>query len=329
MATPKRRELPHERENRKVSEYLHKMMEKMNADSIHNLWQKLESQCASLEAEREKYNELEEKLKISTGGQNIGRAFQKISAWKRRAGGSTVTEVYNLDTSFLLKIGGGWDKKIEGKDESSAIASLQKSLGRQQQQAEGIYYRFIERVAELALQEPENERQTYIQAWHDDFVESYNEATIGELFEEYEGRFIGVSFLPKPVTDVPLFEALPLISNWAPKQLYMDLLGLRHDLGTVSKEQFDKWEEVITKQCKDPAEKEQIRRATMRSVLKIAIHRYATATTGAAAPEQEAILDSLLYTEKENPYSVEFNISEQTPLLEYTRLYQQMAGAGK
>lgn len=329
MTTSKKRELPCDKAYREQSTQLHKILDTVGADSLHNAYQKIVALQKDLEEEKEKYNSLLTKFLTATGTVRQDAAVKRIQSWRRKNVVSNIPELYDLDVSFLAGIGKNWDKTTNGKDESTMLTNLQKLLEKQRQQAEGIYYRFIEMTAALAESLDEDERANYVQEWHEGFVEDYNELTIGELFEEYEGRFTGVSILPKPVVDAPLRDAIPLVANWIPARLYEDLLDLRHDLGTVSKAQFNKWEDAVTTQIADPDERERRRKAVMRSIVRLVIYRFATATESAAAPEEEAILDSLLMTEEENPYSVEFNVSEKTTLLEYTRLFQQMTGAGK
>jgi hypothetical protein len=239
--------------------------------------------------------------------------------------------VATLNSRFLV------DHQISNKTKYNGIQSLDESystykklIEKQKEQASGIYYRFIERVGELALKYPEEERAEYVIDWHTLFVSDFDEMSIPQLYQEYEGRFIGVNVLPKPVVDVLFAEALPLISNWAPKRLYQDLLETRQDLGTISKEQFIAWENAVTKKIENPAEREAQRKETMRAILSIAVYRVATQSTrGAPKPTQQNVLSSFLMTKEENPYAEEFSIAEDAGLLDFATLYHQHAGGEK
>lgn len=330
MANPKRREWLFEKETRKTVKLLNQLLDLLGADNLHNAVVSVQSLENKRQASEEKYENFLQEILNATGTKRKDAALKRIAAWKRKFIPTDIVELYGLNTEFLSGIGDNWQKTAEGKDELSMVANLQKLIEKQKEQASGIYYRFIERVGELALKYPEEERGEYVIDWHNQFVSDFNELSIPELYQEYEGRFIGVNVLPKPVVDVPLAEALPLISNWAPKRLYQDLLETREDLGTVSKEQFTAWEDSISRKINNPADREAQRRETMRAILGIAIYRVATqAVDGAPKPTQQNVLHRFLMTTEENPYLEEFDIAEDAGLLDFATLYHQHAGVEK
>ena len=330
MANPKRREWPFEKETRKTVKLLNQLLDLLGVDNLHNAVVCVQSLENKRQAADEKYENFLQEVLTATRTKRKDAALKRIAAWQKKLIPTDVPELYGLNTEFLSGIGVNWQKTAEGKDEVSMVANLQKLIEKQKEQASGIYYRFIERVGELALKYPEEERAEYVIDWHTLFVADFDEMSIPQLYQEYEGRFIGVNVLPKPVVDVSFAEALPLISNWAPKRLYQDLLETRQDLGTISKEQFIAWENAVTKKIENPAEREAQRKETMRAILSIAVYRVATQSTeGAPKPTQQNVLSSFLMTKEENPYAEEFSIAEDAGLLDFATLYHQHAGVEK
>ena len=243
MTTQKRRELPHEKENRKLSEILHTLMDLVGADSAHNLLQKVTSLHSTLTAEQEKYSTLVETLCAETDTQNIGRVIDRVRSWKRKNGGKNFSEQHGLDSSFLHKPSSALVKTISIDNEKWEEQKLawDKQRARWQNSCEKMYLTYLEEVYEECLAEniPEEDIKGFLNLARDQVREDYQTLGYPQFFTKYDVD-VNVSLkIVEHTTKVPFSDCLPLIKDFAPRQLYKELASDSSLLGEVSVTQFN------------------------------------------------------------------------------------------
>jgi len=334
MSNPKRRELPHERENRKVTEILYKMMDLLGADSPHNLLQKVTSLHSNFEAEKEKYSTLVETLCVETETANIGRVFDRLKKWKRQNLGQTIAEQFGLDLSFLLKFSTEWKMAIEIDDENWEEKKLawDKKRGRWQSSCEKMCLSYLEVVNETCEEEglPEDETRRYMSLARDQLCEDYQNLPYKEFFQKYD-EDVDVALKITRRSDVVEFsDCLVFIKEFAPRQLFKELSASSSLLGEVSKTQFDKWDENFAKYSQEPAKTGLPKlRSLMRKITGGMVYRLLREESGWPAPLEENKLEMLLSTPEENPASADWEVNDGTTLLQFAKHFEQLAGAGK
>lgn len=334
MTTSKRRELPHERENRKVTEILYKMMDLVGADSPHNLLQKVTSLHSNFEAEQKKYSTLVETLCTETETANIGRFFDRLKKWKRQSLGQSIAEQFGLDLSFLLKLSTAWKASIEIDDENWEEKKLawDKKRGRWQNSCEKMSLAYLEAVYEICVEEklPAEKIKEHMGLARDQLCEDYQNLSYKEFFQKYDEDVDGALKLTRRSDVVEFSDCLPFIKDYAPRQLYRELAADSSLLGEVSRTQFVRWDEKFAEYSQEPAKDGVPKlRALMRKITGGMVYRILREEQNWPTPLEENKLEMLLSTPEENPASADWEVGDSTTLLEFAKHFEQLAGAGK
>lgn len=334
MSTPKRRELPHERENRKVTEILYKMMDLLGADSPHNLLQKVTSLHNNFEAEKEKYSTLVETLCAETETANIGRVFDRLKKWKRQSLGQSIAELFELDLTFLLKSSPVWKTSIELDDENWEEQKLawDKKRERRRGSCEKMCLSFLEEVQATCEEEglPRDETAKVMRSACDQLREDYLTLAYEEFFQKYDEDVDCALKLTRRSDVVEFSECLPFIKDYAPRQLYKELAADSSMLGEISKTQFVKWDEKFADYSQEPAKDGVPKlRALMRKITGGMVYRLLREEQNWPTPLEESKLDMLLSTVDENPASADWEVDDSTTLLQFAKHFEQLAGVEK
>lgn len=313
-----------EANQKKFIDEVWKIFDQLEVDNPTNALRKI---CSQQRIITEQEEALGEYLALTNTRQH-GNAKQRILAlMKKTCGSHSLAEKYNLDVSFLKGVGLRWDKIAEGKDEIMMVENLNKKLTRQRNIVEEYYYRFLERVVLYCEEESlsEGETQEQVERWHTSMLEDFDLLTAGEFFEKYYGDTYDLSVFPKETASVLLVEALPLVRDYAPAQLYQELILETSSLGHITRHTFDEWDKIVASTNELPhKEAVKVMRDLMVKVMGIAAHR---AIKGPGSLPNVGVenntLTMLLAHPDQNPYSREFDVTDETSLLEFVKSYTE------
>ncbi len=311
-----------EAEQKKFISGVWKLFDQLGVDNPTNALRKV---CALQNTLAEKDEALNEYLELTNTNKH-GNAKQRILSLMKKSGDrQTVAEKYNLDTSFLSGVGARWDKIADGKDEIKMIENLNKKLARQRDIVGEYYHRFLERVLLFCQEEhmSESETRAQVERWHASMVEDFDLLTAGEFFEKYYGDLHDLSVFPKETTTVLLVDALPFVREYTPAQVYQELIIEHESLGYVSKHTFDAWDKVVANATQKP-HKEAVKemRELMVRIVGMATHR---CIKGPGSIPNNGLenntLTMLLAHPDDNPYTKEFDVSDNTSLTDLVKKY--------
>jgi hypothetical protein len=301
-----------------------KIFDQLEVDNPTNALRKICSQQRIITEQEEALNEY---LELTNTRQH-GNAKQRIlSLMKKTCGSHSIVEKYNLDVSFLSGVGSRWDKIAEGKDEIKMVENLNKKLTRQRNIVEEYYYRFLDRVVLYCEEESfsESETQEKVERWHTAMLEDFDLLTAGEFFEKYYGDTHDLSVFPKETASVLLVEALPMVRDYAPAQLYQELILEGSSLGYVTRHTFNEWDKIVGSINQMPHEQAvKVMRELMVKVMGTAAHRAIRGPGSLPNNDIEnSTLTMLLAHPDQNPYSREFDVTDETSLLDFVKSYTE------
>ena len=324
------RSLPFDLSVEKFRESYWALLDELGVKTAHNGVSKLQgwkNKLAQLEAEIE---EIKQDWCSLTGVKNYAAARKRTIALMKNAElTQSPVKKFNLDISFLQGVGARWDKIAEGKDEIRMVENLNKKLTRQRNIVEEYYFRFLDRVALYCEKEQmeEGETQEQVERWHTAMVEDFDLLTAGEFFEKYYGDSHDLTVFPKENESVLLVDALPLVREYAPARLYQELIIETETIGYVTRHTFNAWDKIAAGVTQMP-HKEAVKtmRELMMKVIGTAAHRSIKGPESLPNLGVESnTLVMLLAHPDDNPYSREFEINNETSLLEFVKKYLEFS----
>ena len=325
------RNFGYESELKKFNISVWKLLDQLEVDNVPNAIRKI---CSMQSIIEKKESELQEYLAL-TGTTQHGNAKQRIqSLLKKATDRRTVSERYNLDTTFLQGIGSHWDKKGTGDNEVEVVRSVTKSLDRQRVLVSKAYHTFLDSVLTNCQDEGLDDTFTSaeVERWHSAMKDDFNLLTVSEFWQKYLGDLYDITVMPKEPQTVLLHDALPLIKLYAPIKVYQELYDDDPDrLGYIPSYKFDKWNDRAAglKQLSGAAQTTE--KYTLTSeILSEAVYRRIEGPEAILNPGvDETTLRFILTHDDINPYRREFAVSDDTTFLKVHELYLQYSSETK
>lgn len=302
-------------------------------------WQKL---FVKLDARDNRIKELEtdlqsvkEKVVQSLYVKDWAAALKRLNALcSTGAVGIPIHEQYNLDLSYLDHNSPQW-KFVFNSDDAKVEKEVEKHRAKTRGWREKCWTmttEYLQDVYQTCIEEGVDNIEYYLQLSVSILKDDYLSLEYKDFWLKYDAERDPSLQLIKDSDRIPLYECLDFIEEYCPKKLFEDLSqpDVYQTLGTVSREQFSKWENayINNSQLRDAKERMEAQRSLMKRIGTALIWRSLGDSEGWPDLYDENVLERLLSTPEEHPAVAEWQITEETPLTGFLKVYVQLTGKG-
>ena len=323
--TPK--DLPGYSSLQKTNEQYRKLQELLGADNLANLLKKADKQ----QRERDDYKAQRDALISASGADNFGNSLKRIESWRKKFQIAPLADAFNFDISWLSKPSPAWAITItvDTEDWDKEKDKWQKRRENWRKQCVNMYNSFMEEVYEICIEEgvQEDDFPRYMLQGHEVIQEDYLHLSYYEFWKKYDEEIDVSLFVIEQAKTVPFIDCLRFVEETCPRGVFRELEKSRNVLGDISKVQYDRWEAIYTTANAKPAkEGNPEMRRLMFSIIGGMIYRY-THEKGWPTPIQENSLQLLLSTPEENPAGADWEVTDNTSLLQFITMFNQLTEA--
>lgn len=274
------------------------------------------------------YHQIQETVK-ELGYSSIAYALRSVKKKTEKA--KSISERYNLDDSFLQKIGKRWDKSSDAETHEEIIRMIEKKIARQRDTVRDAYFyclQYVESVAQEANYTEEQIKQE-IEDYHEAMREDFHNLTPTEFWISYRGEFLGAEIggQKREEQRIPLVHAISLVEKVTPSALRESLKESGDLLGDIPQALFQRWE-ARAENLKNDASREGRGAYTklMVEIVGVAIHRLAVKEPGIPNQIQRGTLEQILLPPQYNPYGTENCVGGDTRLRDVVGYYIEHIG---